>query len=287
MARMPGALAVVLPMWVLGVSWPCLSPGQLATLALSTAMLGALSGLYIQYRARFGVATALGMSAHLACVLIALPAMGLLAMSASSKRTDLYVWSVGAPGAALCVCLAISLARQHLACLRAQQAGTLAMVLGPFADLDRRILRSAIGQPETPAGGLPLALVGALAVNLPLIARGLDIGRLAFLGAVAAVVTAASAYLLVTKVGPTIARLCWLRHLERQGGWHFKRDRAVELSGIRQSFRGARWLCRPEDLAEPQAPESSSPSTHSMAAKTRRQRQRAAATNAPAHRPRS
>lgn len=281
MARMPGALAVVAPMGALGVSWPWLGPGQAAALALGMAMLGAWGGLHVQYRARFGVAAALGSSVHLAWLLLALPAMGLLAMCSSAKRADLYAWSLWAPGMVLGTCLLIGLGRQHLDFLRARKAGTLGTVLEPYADLNRRILRSTVAAPPVPGGGLPLTLVGALAVNLPLIASGLDIGQLAFLGTVAAGVTAASAHLLVTKVGPAIARFAWLRHLERQGGWHFRRDRAVELPGIRQSFPFARWLCRWEDLAAQQPPESSPP--RCAAAATRRLRRRAAADGTSPH----
>ena len=251
MARLPGALAIVAPLELLGVSWPWLTPGQAAALALGMALLGAWGGLHVQYRARFGVATALGCSAHLAWLLLALPAMGLLAMSASAKRPDLLAWSVGAPGAVLFACLLVGLARQHGSWRRALQAGNLAAALAPYADLDRRILRSASAETQTPGDALPLALVGALAVNIPLLASGLGLGQLALLGAVSAVMTGVSAYLLVTKVGPAIVRFAWLRRLERQGGWQFRRDRAAELATIWQSFHFARWLCRPEYLAEP------------------------------------
>ena len=251
MARMPGALAIVAPLELLGVSWPWLTPGQAAALALGMALLGAWGGLHIQYRARFGVTAALCCSAHLAWLLLALPAMGLLAMSASAKRPDLHAWSVWAPGIVLFASLLVGLARQHRSWRRAQQAGCLAAALGPYADLDRRILRSTSAEAETSGSALPLALVGAMAVNLPLFARSLGLGQLALLGTASAMITGVSAYLLGTKVGPAIVRFAWLRRLEGQGGWKFRRDRAAELATIRQSFRFVRWLSRAEDLAGP------------------------------------
>lgn len=254
LAWAPATWALLLPMVLVGLSWPWLPASRALATVLVLAALGALLGCHLKYRSRLGVAAAVGVNLLGGALFIGLGGACVLMVTRMMARPDLSASALSTTALTLLACTSLGLALRGRQYLRAERSGQLPLLLAPSVDLDRGILRAMPQDaPPTARGGLSVVLAAALGTQVPLLVQQ-EGGSLPWLMmAVTCLMVPAFAYVLYALVGPGLMHFALLRRIERRNGWRFKRDDAAALAQARASFWLARWLCRQEDLIE-QAP---------------------------------
>ena len=279
LAWAPATWALLLPLMVMGVSWPWIPAPQAPYITLGLAALGAALGLHLKYRSRFGAAAAVGMNVVGAALFICLAGACVLVVSRMVERPDLSAPALGTTVLILLSCTGLGMAMRHRLYAQAGRAGRLHQLLAPFVDLERFVLRAVpLDAPPPARGGLSIAGAAAIGANVPLLAQQAGAGAPLQMMAVTGLAVPAFAYVLYALIGPGIVHFSCLRRLEREAGHRFERDDAPLLAQARVSFWFARWLCRPEDLAMQLPAEPAAHAARRAAGPTRRQRRKLEST---------
>lgn len=243
--------------------WPCAGLG----------VLGAGLGLWDKYRSRFTPVNRLISLAWLLGLLMVIATGGVgVFLAIVLKKQEI----VSLAGGIVCLAVAISALSgfwQAAAIVRATPEPD-SIWLSSRVDLACGVMRDSRAQSTRlswPQARYNFLI--ALGLNIPLIAEAAGHARYSMLILLVPFMVGLAGWAAFA-LGQDTAYLWSIARLERQAGHRFVTERLDELRALRRTFWFAKWLCKPEDLVEPQTP-----STQRL---TRKERRRAGVAGASA-----